>query len=114
MRKAATGHRKKNSALQSQLAKYFAEEQQAETGGVYDKATVQQAEQVQNDMIRTADRGNVGEVLNQNPDGSYNAFFRNNETGEEGIHRVEAENAQRIAEPGTYEVATRAAARRRC
>lgn len=94
------------SALQSQLAKYFAEEQQAETGGVYDKATVQQAEQVQNDMIRTADRGNVGEVLNQNPDGSYNAFFRNNETGEEGIHRVEAENAQRIAEPGTYEVAS--------
>lgn len=60
----------------------------------------------QNDMIRTADRGNVGEVLNQNPDGSYNAFFRNNETGEEGIHRVEAENAQRIAEPGTYEVAS--------
>lgn len=60
----------------------------------------------QNDMIRTADRGNVGEVLNQNPDGSYNAFFQNNETGEEGIHRVEAENAQRIAEPGTYEVAT--------
>lgn len=94
------------SALQSQLAKYFAEEQQAETGGVYDKATVQQAEQVQNDMIRTADRGNVGEVLSQNPDGSYNAFFRNNETGAEGIHRVEAENAQRIAEPGTYEVAS--------
>ena len=93
-------------ALQSQLAKHFAEEQQAETGGVYDKATVQQAEQVQNDMIRTADRGNVGEVLSQNPDGSYNAFFRNNETGAEGIHRVEAENAQRIAEPGTYEVAT--------
>ena len=60
----------------------------------------------QNDMIRTADRGNVGEVLNQNPDGSYNAFFRNNETGEEGIHRVEAENAQRIAEPGTYDVAS--------
>ena len=60
----------------------------------------------QNDMIRTADRGNVGEVLNQNPDGSYNAFFRNNETGEEGIHRVEAENAQRIAEPGTYELAS--------
>lgn len=60
----------------------------------------------QNDMIRTADRGNVGEVLNQNPDGSYNAFFRNNETGEEGIHRVEVENAQRIAEPGTYEVAS--------
>nr|DAJ20621.1 MAG TPA: peptidase [Myoviridae sp. ctyhU11] len=60
----------------------------------------------QNDMIRTADRGNVGEVLNQNPDGSYNAFFRNNETSEEGIHRVEAENAQRIAEPGTYEVAS--------
>lgn len=93
-------------ALQSQLAKHFAEEQQAETGGVYDRATVQQAEQVQNDMIRTADRGNVGEVLRQNPDGSYNAFFRNNETGAEGIHRVEAENAQRIAEPGTYEVAT--------
>lgn len=93
-------------ALQSQLAKHFAEEQQAETGGVYDRATVQQAEQVQNDMIRTADRGNVGEVLSQNPDGSYNAFFRNNETGAEGIHRVEAENAQRIAEPGTYEVAT--------
>lgn len=60
----------------------------------------------QNDMIRTADRGNVGEVLNPNPDGSYNAFFRNNETGDEGIHRVEAENAQRIAEPGTYEVAS--------
>lgn len=93
-------------ALQSQLAKHFAEEQQAETGGVYDRATVQQAEQVQNGMIRTADRGNVGEVLSQNPDGSYNAFFRNNETGAEGIHRVEAENAQRIAEPGTYEVAT--------
>ncbi len=93
-------------ALQSQLAKHFAEEQQAETGGVYDRATVQQAEQVQNDMIRTADRGNVGEVLNQNPDGSYNAFFRNNETGAEGIHRVEVENAQRIAEPGTYEVAS--------
>lgn len=93
-------------ALQSQLAKHFAEEQQAETGGVYDRATVQQAEQVQNDMVRTADRGNVGEVLSQNPDGSYNAFFRNNETGAEGIHRVEAENAQRIAEPGTYEVAT--------
>ena len=93
-------------ALQSQLAKHFAEEQQAETGGGYDRATVQQAEQVQNDMIRTADRGNVGEVLSQNPDGSYNAFFRNNETGAEGIHRVEAENAQRIAEPGTYEVAT--------
>lgn len=93
-------------ALQSQLAKHFAEKQQAETGGVYDRATVQQAEQVQNDMIRTADRGNVGEVLSQNPDGSYNAFFRNNETGAEGIHRVEAENAQRIAEPGTYEVAT--------
>lgn len=93
-------------ALQSQLAKHFAEEQQAETGGVYDRATVQQAEQVQNDMIRTADRGNVGEVLSQNPDGSYNAFFRNNETGAEGIHRVEAENAQRIAELGTYEVAT--------
>lgn len=93
-------------ALQSQLAKHFAEEQQAETGGVYDRATVQQAEQVQNDMIRTADRGNVGEVLSQNPDGSYNAFFRNNETGAEGIHRVEAENAQRIAEPGTYEVAS--------
>lgn len=65
-----------------------------------------EAEQVQNDMIRTADRGNVGEVLSQNPDGSYNAFFRNNETGAEGIHRVEAENAQRIAEPGTYEVAS--------
>lgn len=94
------------SALQSQLAKHFAEEQQAETGGVYDRATVQQAEQVQNDMIRTADRGNVGEVLGQNPDGSYNALFRNNETGAEGIHRVEAENAQRIAEPGTYEVAS--------
>lgn len=60
----------------------------------------------QNDMIRTADRGNVGEVLGRNPDGSYNAFFRNNETGEEGIHRVEAENAQRIAEPGTYDVAS--------
>lgn len=60
----------------------------------------------QNDMIRTADRGNVGEVLGRNPDGSYNALFRNNETGAEGIHRVEAENAQRIAEPVTYEVAS--------
>lgn len=30
-------------ALQSQLAKHFTEEQQAETGGVYDRATVQQA-----------------------------------------------------------------------
>mgnify|MGYP002761666970 CR=1 FL=1 len=60
----------------------------------------------QNDMIRTADRGNVGEVLVRNPDGSYNALFRNNETGAEGIHRVEAENAQRIAEPGTYDVAS--------
>lgn len=60
----------------------------------------------QNDMIRTADRGNVGEVLGRNPDDSYNALFRNNETGAEGIHRVEAENAQRIAEPGTYEVAS--------
>lgn len=60
----------------------------------------------QNDMIRTADRRNVGEVLGRNPDGSYNALFRNNETGAEGIHRVEAENAQRIAEPGTYDVAS--------
>ena len=60
----------------------------------------------QNDMIRTADRGNVGEVLGRNPDGSYNALFRNNETGAEGIHRVEAENTQRIAEPGTYDVAS--------
>lgn len=60
----------------------------------------------QNDMIRTADRGNVGEVLGRNPDGSYNALFRNNETGAEVIHRVEAENAQRIAEPGTYDVAS--------
>lgn len=60
----------------------------------------------QNDMIRTADRGNVGEVLGRNPDGSYNALFRNNVTGAEGIHRVEAENAQRIAEPGTYDVAS--------
>lgn len=60
----------------------------------------------QNDMIRTADRGNVGEVLGRNPDGSYNALFRNNETGAEGIHRVEAENAQRIAESGTYDVAS--------
>lgn len=74
-------------------------EQGVKTGAVMPKIQ-------QNDMIRTADRGNVGEVLNQNPDGSYNAFFRNNETGEEGIHRVEAENAQRIAEPGTYEVAS--------
>ena len=107
-RRAESSYRtpEEESALQSQLAKHFAEEQQAETGGLYDRATVQQAEQVQNDMIRTADRGNVGEVLGQNPDGSYNALFRNNETGAEGIHRVEAENAQRIIEPGTYEVAT--------
>ena len=107
-RRAESSYRtpEEESALQSQLAKHFAEEQQAETGGLYDRATVQQAEQVQNDMIRTADRGNVGEVLGQNPDGSYNALFRNNETGAEGIHRVVAENAQRIIEPGTYEVAT--------
>lgn len=107
-RRAESSYRtpEEESALQSQLAKHFAEEQQAETGGLYDRATVQQAEQVQNDMIRTADRGNVGEVLGRNPDGSYNALFRNNETGAEGIHRVEAENAQRIAEPGTYDVAS--------
>lgn len=74
-------------------------EQGVQTGAVMPKIQ-------QNDMIRTADRGNVGEVLGRNPDGSYNALFRNNETGAEGIHRVEAENAQRIAEPGTYDVAS--------
>lgn len=48
------------SALQSQLAKYFAEEQQAETGGVYDKATVQQADAAQH---RT-----LNEVISSNHD----------------------------------------------
>ena len=48
------------SALQSQLAKYFAEEQQAETGGVYDKATVQQVDAAQ---LRT-----LNEVISSNHD----------------------------------------------
>lgn len=48
------------SALQSQLAKYFAEEQQAETGGVYDKATVQQAD--------TAQHRTLNEVISSNHD----------------------------------------------
>lgn len=48
------------SALQSQLAKHFAEEQQAETGGVYDKATVQQADAAQH---RT-----LNEVISSNHD----------------------------------------------
>ena len=48
------------SALQSQLAKYFAEEQQAETGGVYDKATVQQVDAAQH---RT-----LNEVISSNHD----------------------------------------------
>ena len=47
-------------ALQSQLAKHFAEEQQAETGGVYDKATVQQADAAQH---RT-----LNEVISSNHD----------------------------------------------
>lgn len=48
------------SALQSQLAKHFAEEQQAETGGVYDKATVQQAD--------TAQHRTLNEVISSNHD----------------------------------------------
>ena len=48
------------SALQSQLAKHFAEEQQAETGGVYDKATVQQVDAAQH---RT-----LNEVISSNHD----------------------------------------------
>ena len=47
-------------ALQSQLAKHFAEEQQAETDGVYDKATVQQADAAQH---RT-----LNEVISSNHD----------------------------------------------
>ena len=47
-------------ALQSQLAKHFAEEQQAETGGMYDKATVQQADAAQH---RT-----LNEVISSNHD----------------------------------------------
>ena len=47
-------------ALQSQLAKHFAEEQQAETGGVYDKATVQQVDAAQH---RT-----LNEVISSNHD----------------------------------------------
>lgn len=47
-------------ALQSQLAKHFAEEQQAETGGVYDKATVQQAD--------TAQHRTLNEVISSNHD----------------------------------------------
>ena len=47
-------------ALQSQLAKHFAEEQQAETGGVYDRATVQQADAAQH---RT-----LNEVISSNHD----------------------------------------------
>lgn len=47
-------------ALQSQLAKHFTEEQQAETGGVYDKATVQQADAAQH---RT-----LNEVISSNHD----------------------------------------------
>ena len=46
--------------LQIQLAKHFAEEQQAETGGVYDKATVQQADAAQH---RT-----LNEVISSNHD----------------------------------------------
>lgn len=48
------------SALQSQLAKHFAEEQQAETGGLYDRATVQQADAAQH---RT-----LNEVISSNHD----------------------------------------------
>lgn len=48
------------SALQSQLAKHFAEEQQAETGGVYDRATVQQAD--------TAQHRTLNEVISSNHD----------------------------------------------
>lgn len=48
------------NALQSQLAKHFAEERQVETGGVYDKATVQQADAAQH---RT-----LNEVISSNHD----------------------------------------------
>ena len=48
------------NALQSQLAKHFMEERQAETGGVYDKATVQQADAAQH---RT-----LNEVISSNHD----------------------------------------------
>lgn len=48
------------NALQSQLAKHFADEQQVETGGVYDKATVQQADAAQH---RT-----LNEVISSNHD----------------------------------------------
>lgn len=48
------------SALQSQLAKHFADERQVETGGVYDKATVQQADAAQH---RT-----LNEVISSNHD----------------------------------------------
>ena len=48
------------SALQSQLAKHFADERQTETGGVYDKATVQQADAAQH---RT-----LNEVISSNHD----------------------------------------------
>lgn len=69
----------------------------------------------QNDMSSTADRGQRGRGAEPESGRQLQALFRNNETGEEGIHRVEAENAQRIAEPGTYEIASeqqRAAAAR--
>lgn len=59
----------------------------------------------QNDMIRTATaetwRGAEPESGRQ-----LQCVFPKQRDREEGIHRVEAENAQRIAEPGTYEVAT--------
>ena len=48
------------SALQSQLAKHFADERPVETGGVYDKATVQQADAAQH---RT-----LNEVISSNHD----------------------------------------------
>lgn len=60
------------------------------------------------DMVRTADRGNIGEVLNDNGDGTYNVRFRNSETGAEAVHRAAADNLQRIAEEGSYRTATEA------
>lgn len=61
-RRAESSYRtpEEESALQSQLAKHFAEEQQAETGGVYDKATVQQAD--------TAQHRTLNEVISSNHD----------------------------------------------
>lgn len=44
----------------------------------------------------------MGEVLNQNPDGSYKALFRTTRPAR-GIHASEPENAQRSLNRATYE-----------